>query len=183
MQPALPRKLAIVVDGSEAMGKQVEQLTNVLNQVPSNVSAQLIVAGSHEPISKPLTRESIEGLRHYNFVGGCSNAAALIEAKKFLVQGNRGAVLWLHGTQPLYKIWQPTANASENSTNGFTTSSTDLNILMKRGERRLTVFDYALSAGDMNNVKDSLIQVDRDACPNFKEVFHTGNMEKDLKVF
>lgn len=101
----IPRRVALVVDGSQALAAQREQLARAATSFPGNVELGLIVAGARAPqvfLHDP--SDSLATVRHLQelaFEGGHDNSAALLAAWEWAAASSDGAVVWIHGPQPL----------------------------------------------------------------------------------
>lgn len=97
--------LMLVVDGSKTGAAARDGLIAALGAVPAGAKVGLTIAGDR-PTSvapaawSPAQRERFAAaLRDHDFVGGQDNAAALASAPGQL--DARGALLWVHGPQPV----------------------------------------------------------------------------------
>jgi hypothetical protein len=160
-------KLAIVVDGSAAVGKRADEICHALAKLQPNLKSEIIIATRNAVQKESFSPQALANLRHFRFEGGCDDTEALLAAKQFIGREKQGAILWLHGQQPFVK---------DND-------ASSLQHLMKRGEHRLKVYDYPLEADQPNQIKNYLISLDADACPDFDTVFQTGAVETDLNSF
>jgi len=97
-----PKHLVVVIDGSNAMSKHVEELTSALKSIPSGITVSVILASQDQPqLMKPATRESaLKNLRPSQFAGGQNNLAAVVAGAQLAGESRDGAVLWIHGPQP-----------------------------------------------------------------------------------
>ncbi len=93
---AAPERLAIVVDGSRRMQSACAELREIFGRLPPGIPARVFVA-SDEVLELEVSADAVNRLR---FAGGCDNAAALVRAWDWAAAEPRGAVLWLHATQP-----------------------------------------------------------------------------------
>ncbi|WP_164557928.1 hypothetical protein HF313_01390 [Massilia atriviolacea] len=101
----IPRRVALVVDGSVALAAQREQLARAATSFPGNVELGVIVAGSQAPqvfLHDPSdSLASVRYLQDIAFEGGNDNSAALLAAWEWAAASSDGAVVWIHGPQPL----------------------------------------------------------------------------------
>ncbi|TAN35877.1 MAG: hypothetical protein EPN23_10070 [Verrucomicrobia bacterium] len=116
-----PKRLAVVVDGSKAMQKNAETIRTLLARIPAGTALHLLLASDRVEVCEP---------KALHFEGGCDNVPALIQAWDWAAEQPGGAVLWLHGAQPL--------------------ESDDTEALLQRWQRRRNgpkVFAYQLGNG------------------------------------
>ncbi|NHZ96451.1 hypothetical protein [Massilia sp. CCM 8734] len=101
----IPRRVALVIDGSAALAAQREQLARAATSFPGNVELGVIVAGGQAPqVFLHDTSDSLASVRHLQdiaFEGGHDNSAALLMAWEWVAASSDGAVVWIHGPQPL----------------------------------------------------------------------------------
>ncbi|NHZ92258.1 hypothetical protein F2P45_25110 [Massilia sp. CCM 8733] len=101
----IPRRVALVVDGSAALAAQREQLARAATSFPGNVELAVIVAGGQAPqVFLHDTSDSLASVRHLqdiSFEGGHDNSAALLMAWEWAAASSDGALVWIHGPQPL----------------------------------------------------------------------------------
>ena len=99
--------LMLVVDGSAAGGAAREGLLTALDAIPEGSKIGLIIAADEgaQVSPSPWTREQRNrferALRSHRFAGGQDNARALADATALLGRESRGALLWVHGPQPV----------------------------------------------------------------------------------
>lgn len=99
--------LMLVVDGSKAGGEVSKKLIAALEAIPKGARVGLAIAGDEGVTIAPAPwsaqqREHVEqALGAYHFVGGQDNAVALATAADLLGREPRGALLWIHGPQPV----------------------------------------------------------------------------------
>ncbi len=157
-----PQRVALVIDGSASMQQRKRQLLEALASFPKNVEMAVLFAGDEKPslflhdgANSLLTREYLAQL---DFTGGRDNSDALGAAWDWAGMSSRGAIVWIHGAQPL---------ASESA-----------GALQQRFERRasqVALYDLAVERGP-NQVTQQLKGVN--AVPSF------GNLREDLgKLF
>ncbi|WP_171013493.1 VIT domain-containing protein [Chitinivorax sp. B] len=100
-----PKRVALVIDGSAAMKTSARQLDQAMRNLPADLEWQVVVAGDQVPKLQPL--KPVDGhtlatiLKQVDFSGGQDNLPALIAAWDWVAQSERGAVVWLHGTQSI----------------------------------------------------------------------------------
>ncbi|WP_028104753.1 VIT domain-containing protein [Pseudoduganella violaceinigra] len=100
-----PQRVALVIDGSLSMQHRKRMLVEALSAFPQNAEMAVVFAGDEKPslflhnrANSLLTRQYLEKLE---FVGGRDNSEALGVAWDWAGMSSRGAVLWIHGSQPL----------------------------------------------------------------------------------
>lgn len=100
----MPRRVAIVIDGSASMKPFQEHLAKVLSQLPSKVEVALVLAGDGAPelllLDGPGHVDINAYVNDFSFIGGRDNIPALIAAWDWAASGEGGEVLWVHGPQP-----------------------------------------------------------------------------------
>lgn len=95
-QPTASKKAAVetcvvVVDGSLSLQKHREWISRSL----AGKSVKILLATD---VVEPVTAEQIAD---HEFRGGCDNEPALFEALRLAKESAHGAVIWLHGPQPV----------------------------------------------------------------------------------
>lgn len=100
-----PQRVAVVIDGSASMQQRKRQLQEALASFPQNIEMAVVFAGDeapslflHNSANSLLTRQYIGKL---DFAGGRDNSDALGKAWDWAATSSRGAVVWIHGAQPL----------------------------------------------------------------------------------
>lgn len=100
-----PQRVAVVIDGSASMQQRKRQLQEALATFPQNMEMAVVFAGDetpslffHDSANSLLTRQYIGKL---DFAGGRDNSDALGKAWDWAAMSSRGAVVWIHGAQPL----------------------------------------------------------------------------------
>lgn len=97
-----PKRLLVVLDGSDALKEHMPELTEALKKVPSSVPVWLRVASREtDVLSKPTPlQEALPQLEKIHFAGGQDNLKAVVNAAEMAGETEGGAVLWIHGPQP-----------------------------------------------------------------------------------
>ena len=97
----VPRRLAVVIDGSADMQSYIGELRSSLSKLPANIRASLIVASQEQgELTQPVElSEGLKSLDNIKFVGGQDNLKAVAKATELAGQDEGGAVLWIHGPQ------------------------------------------------------------------------------------
>jgi hypothetical protein len=106
--PARPGRIVIVVDGSLGLS-HLDEIARVLAALPGQVDLQIVAAGDQVVhLTDVAAKRSAEdpgpirrALRETNVVGGCDNVPALTDAWERAAAGHPGAILWIHGPQPV----------------------------------------------------------------------------------
>lgn len=98
-----PQRLALVIDGSAGMAAAAEALAQAVDALPRSAELALFVASDHEPGSTTDTDPGrmAQALRAQRFVGGQDNLRPLEQAWDWAAQSASGAVVWVHGPQPV----------------------------------------------------------------------------------
>jgi hypothetical protein len=101
----IPRRVALVIDGSATLAAQREQLARAATSFPGNVELGLVVAGAQPPqvfLHDPSdSLASVRYLQDIAYQGGHDNSAALLAAWEWAAASSDGALVWIHGPQPL----------------------------------------------------------------------------------
>jgi hypothetical protein len=98
-----PKSLVVVVDGSLTMNKYADELSRALKLLPANVPASLIVASDDaQRIEAIKLDRNADQLSKVKFVGGQDNLRAVVKAAELAGETKGGAVLWVHGPQPIF---------------------------------------------------------------------------------
>lgn len=157
-----PQRIAVVIDGSSSMRQQKRQLLEALASFPRNVEMAVVFAGDvkpslflHNGANSLPTRQYLAQL---DFAGGRDNSDALGAAWDWASTSSRGAIVWIHGPQPL--------------------ASQSTETLRQRFERRasqVALYDLAVERGP-NEIAQQLQGVS--TVPSF------GKLDEDLgKLF
>ncbi|CAN5513601.1 hypothetical protein BH10CYA1_BH10CYA1_53270 [soil metagenome] len=99
-----PKHLLIVVDGSEAMKLHVSKLRQALTEksIPVDHVEMMIASQDHPELSRKVSLEQgVKLLEEKNFNAGQNNLRTVIEAAEEAGSAKGGAVLWIHGPQPI----------------------------------------------------------------------------------
>jgi hypothetical protein len=157
-------KLAVVIDGSQAIGSHQEEIVRALATIPKSIETKVMVADHRDSVETLSVAEAINRLRNVEYGGGCDDTNALLAAKKHIGRNAHGAIFWIHGPQPLV----------------FQNDQEPLQALMNRGEHRLKVYEYQIDAYQSNGVKNYLNKLDPSASPVFRTISQDSSVEKDL---
>jgi len=110
-----PQRVAVVIDGSLSMQRRKRQLLEALASLPQNIEIALVFCGDEKPSlffhNSANSLRTREYLAQLDFVGGRDNSDALAAAWDWAGMSSRGAIVWIHGPQPLASqstgaLWQ-----------------------------------------------------------------------------
>lgn len=98
-----PRRLALVVDGSRSLAPMAKEIAAALARLPASVELSLfpatdVASSAGGPMSPAKAAADLQGL---DFAGGQDNLEALAKSWDWAAGGSPGAVLWVHGPQPV----------------------------------------------------------------------------------
>ncbi len=98
----IPNHLIVVLDGSQNVKSDLEQIKSGLAALPSNVTSSLIVASDASPKLQELQplHSGLAKLTQSDFDGGQDNLQAVVKAASTAGETKDGGVLWIHGPQP-----------------------------------------------------------------------------------
>lgn len=98
-----PKHLVVVVDGSAAMKDYVGEVESALKKLPTGIPTSVIVASQEQPTLMQPTplKPRLAGLKDIQFIGGQDNLQAVVKAAELAGETKGGAVLWIHGPQPV----------------------------------------------------------------------------------
>jgi hypothetical protein len=98
-----PRHLVVVVDGSVTVESYKAELCRALERLPADIPTSLVIASQErkELMEPAPLAKGIERLRNMQFVGGQDNLQAVVKASELAGETTGGAVLWIHGPQPV----------------------------------------------------------------------------------
>jgi hypothetical protein len=162
---APPSRVVLVVDGSVSMAARAEEVADALDALPDGLDVGVVLAGDQpeviadlQPGSAALASRVAERLRSADYVGGRDNALALAVGWDIAAAAADGAVVWVHGPQPV--------------------SSHEVDGLRNRFERRPDgplLFDLPAVDGP-NRVAEGLGELGRT-----RSVAHVGTVEQNLE--
>jgi hypothetical protein len=98
-----PKNLLVVVDGSTTMNEYKGDVLKALQQIPSGVPTKVIIASSDKSTATeamPL-QAALARIDANKFEGGQDNLQSVVKASELAGETKGGAVLWLHGPQPV----------------------------------------------------------------------------------
>lgn len=100
---SVPRRLALVIDGSQALAPLAGDIASALDKLPAGIELAVFVASdTGEPLAgstSPAT--AAKQLRRMDFVGGQDNLDVLGKAWDWAAEMPDSALLWIHGPQPV----------------------------------------------------------------------------------
>lgn len=96
-----PNHLVVVLDGSVTMRSKLQEIKKSLR--PLAASASLLIASQEQTaFSSPTPlNDALDKLKESDFVGGQDNLKAIVQGAELAGQSAGGAVLWIHGPQPV----------------------------------------------------------------------------------
>lgn len=99
-----PKQVIVVLDSSETVRKELEQIKSAFVAMPSSVNNKLYFVGAeadNEAEIKAMNlKEGLQSLDDNSFVGGRNNNAELREALDIASERANSAIVWIHGPQP-----------------------------------------------------------------------------------
>ncbi len=109
VQAFAPERVVVVVDGSVSMRTHKQELEQALSAFPRDVELSLLIASDEvvEPTYRPapadprLISRITTRLSEFRFMGGRDNVPALTHAWDLAATNPKGAILWIHGAQPV----------------------------------------------------------------------------------
>lgn len=110
MHTNAPARLAVVIDGSAAMADHRDTLIDAIKAIADGLPTAVLIAGDSvqrltdglQPMDQALRDQSIAHVQSMAFIGGMDNVPALQAAWDSAAgEADQGAILWLHGPQPL----------------------------------------------------------------------------------
>ena len=103
-----PARVVVLVDGSVGMQESFPAIGNTLASLPRESEFTVLAAGDDVQVLAPLQAvtpetcaRAAEALRAYRCTGGADNVPALVKAWDLARTASGGAILWIHGPQPL----------------------------------------------------------------------------------
>lgn len=98
-----PRRLALVVDGSQALAPLAGEIAAALEKLPAGIDLAVFAASDDgSPLAGSTSATAAaKQLRRMAFVGGQNNLDALGKAWDWSAEAPGGAMLWIHGPQPV----------------------------------------------------------------------------------
>lgn len=101
--PSVPSRVVFVVDGSKSMASDLAVIAGALGKMPAGRDCTVVFAGDEPEVMEAGrdTAKMAAWLRSRKAVGGCDNLPALERAWDLAAAEPGGAVVWLHGPQPV----------------------------------------------------------------------------------
>lgn len=98
-----PKRLLVVIDGSEGVKEHLPKIRAALAAIPPTVPVSVSVASREDnSMTEPLPlANALAKLDKFNFSGGQDNLKAVIKSAQIAGETEGGAVLWIHGAQPV----------------------------------------------------------------------------------
>ncbi len=103
-----PQRVAVVIDGSRRMSAYAAAVGKALEHLPEDIELSVLLASDKvvelcapQPSTSDARSGAAEEVERIDFVGGCDNVPALIEAWDAVAGVTNSAILWLHATQPI----------------------------------------------------------------------------------
>jgi len=163
---SVPRRLVLVVDGTEGMKPYLDDVADALKALPEGVEFNLLMAqdGVVEFWDQPrkgdagLYKDAASRLLRHRLAGGHDNLTALLRGWDLAAQGKPGTVVWIHGPQPI--IWDSVA---------------DLRQRFERHANPPTLIEVQAFAGP-NRVAEEL-----DAVRSVRSVMRISSLKADLE--
>jgi hypothetical protein len=98
-----PKYIVAVIDSSSALRPYKENIIKALTRLTKKIPTSVVIASdasdaAQEPSS---VSQSLELIRKTDFIGGKTNIRAVVAAAEEAGEREGGAVLWIHGPQPL----------------------------------------------------------------------------------
>lgn len=100
---AAPEHVVVVLDGSVTMSAKLNEIKDALRPLQQRSSVSLILASQEHPEfgeAMPLDK-ALAVLKPSDFAGGQDNLKAVVQGAELAGQTPGGAVLWVHGPQPV----------------------------------------------------------------------------------
>lgn len=100
---SVPRRLALVIDGSQALAPLAGDIAGALDKLPAGIELAVFVASdTGQPlVGNTSPAAAAKHLRRMDFVGGQDNLDALGKAWDWAAATPDSALLWIHGPQPV----------------------------------------------------------------------------------
>jgi Vault protein inter-alpha-trypsin domain len=160
-------KLAVVVDGSDAINQNRDDISRALAAIPKGIETRVMLANQRDAVETLSVKQAIDRLPNLEYTAGCDDTKALLAARKYVGRDGQGAIVWIHGPQPIV----------------LEQDKRPLFGLMNSGEHKLKVYEYQSDAVASNAVRSYLTDLDRAASPDFQTISADGSVEQDLTGF
>lgn len=98
-----PKRLLVVIDGSEGVKEHLPKIRAALAAIPPTVPVSVSVASREDTtMTDPMPlQQALAKLDKFQFAGGQDNLKAVIKSAQKAGETEGGAVLWIHGAQPV----------------------------------------------------------------------------------
>jgi hypothetical protein len=100
-----PARLAVVIDSSASMAASAQSIAEALSHLPPKLELYLIfsddLTDAGAAISPTTPLDAAASIRSHEFIGGQDNTAALAQALSKILRTQLGALVWIHGPQPV----------------------------------------------------------------------------------
>jgi hypothetical protein len=101
-----PDRVIVVVDGTKGIETSYAAISAALTRLPTNIDFALLLARDGCEEIEPLQKGTADlyhkiALPKFQSPGGHDNVPALIRACDLAAQGKAGAIVWIHGPQPV----------------------------------------------------------------------------------
>lgn len=98
-----PRRLALVIDGSQALAPLAGDIAGALGKLPAGIELAVFIASdTGQPLAGSTSPAvAAKQLRRMDFVGGQDNIDALGRAWDWAAETPDSVLLWIHGPQPV----------------------------------------------------------------------------------
>jgi hypothetical protein len=106
-KPAMPPdRVILVIDGTQGMEVFYQAISSALARLPTGIDFALLVARDGCEEVMPLQKGTADlygrvARREFQSAGGHDNVPALIRAWELAAQAKAGAIVWVHGPQPM----------------------------------------------------------------------------------
>lgn len=105
---AVPKRVALVIDGSQRMKAYGKALADLVESIPDGMEFGVVLAGDRvielcapQAASEASRGQAASAIRKIRFAGGCDNVKGLEKAWDMAGSVPGGVILWLHATQPV----------------------------------------------------------------------------------
>jgi hypothetical protein len=161
------QKLAVVLDGSDAINQNRDDISRALAAIPKGIETRVMLADQRDAVETLSVKQAIDRLPNLEYAAGCDDTKAFLAARKYVGRDGQGAVVWIHGPQPIV----------------LEQDKRPLFALMNSGEHKLKLYDYQAEPEASNAVRSYLTDLDRSASPDFQTISADGSVEQDLTAF
>ncbi len=160
-----PKKLSIIIDGSENMRGTIEPVSKGLSNLPAGIPIELIFVGDETRVlcsgdtksGDPQFEQALVQLPKLELIGGQDDSPALTKSLTDAAKAVDHSILWIHGSQPISEPGQSVIRPLVEA-------------------NRVLIYDFAVAAGPaqiLNGVYTG---------PSFVRVTRAGSIEKDLSA-